>query len=225
MGSPKDEEGRDDDETQHRVTLTRGFWLAKTECTQGQWESEMGENPSEFRGTDLPVERVSWFKVQDWLWKMSQRHPLPTGWKWGLPTEAQWEYACRAGTQTPFSFGYELDSRAANFDGSYPYGTSEKGPALERTSKAGNYPANPWGLHDMHGNVWEWCADWYGDYEDGPVTDPTGSKLEGFPVHRGGSWNLTARHCRSAARRDGVVPGDDRHNDLGFRPAAVPSIQ
>ena len=224
MGSPVGEADRSDDETQHRVTLTRGFWLAKTECTQAQWESVMGGNLSYFRGADLPVENVSWDYVQGWLAKMNEKHPLPAGWKWDLPTEAQWEYACRAGTETVFSFGNDLDSTQANFDGNDPYGAGKDGPYLEKTVDVASYAANDWSLYDMHGNVWEWCRDWYDEnyYDDGQ-TDPTGPATGSRRVARGGNWRDNGGYCRAAYRsRD--TP-DYRDLTLGFRPAAVPTAR
>jgi formylglycine-generating enzyme required for sulfatase activity len=210
MGSPASEANRYDDERQHRVTLTRGFWMAKTETTQGQWESVMGENPSAFEGEDLPVENVSWDDVQGWLEKMNETTPLPSGWKWTLPTEAQWEYACRAGTET--AFAGDLDEMAWYDENS---GST--------TNPVGTKKANAWGLHDLHGNVWEWCSDWYGDYSSGSSSDPTGATTGVIRVYRGGSWGNFAQDCRSAYRR-GSTPGL-RGNFLGFRPALVPSIR
>jgi formylglycine-generating enzyme required for sulfatase activity len=210
MGSPEDEVDRFDNETQHRVTLTNGFWMAKTETTQGQWERVMGENPSGFSGEDLPVETVNWDDVQGWLEKMNEKAPLPSGWKWALPTEAQWEYACRAGTER--AFAGDLDEMAW-------YGENSG----STTNPVGTKQANAWGLHDMHGNVWEWCSDWYGDYSSGSSSDPTGATTGDFRVFRGGSWLSVARGCRSAYRA-GYSP-DFRGRRLGFRPALVPSIR
>jgi formylglycine-generating enzyme required for sulfatase activity/uncharacterized caspase-like protein len=211
MGSPEDEADRNDDETQHRVTLTKGFWMAKTETTQGQWESVAGDNPSDFSGEDLPVETVSWVDVQGWLEKMNEKAPLPSGWKWALPTEAQWEYACRAGTKR--AFAGDLDEMAW-----YDENSGSK------TNPVGTKKANAWGLHDMHGNVWEWCSDRYGEYVIGSSSDPTGGATTGGSrVLRGGSWDYYAQHCRSADRSR-VTPGN-RLNSLGFRPALVPSIR
>ncbi|HRQ89516.1 MAG TPA: formylglycine-generating enzyme family protein, partial [Bacteroidia bacterium] len=215
-------------ETQHEVKLTRGFWLAKTETTQRQWESVMGDNPSHFKGADLPVEKVSWTDCQEWLSKMNKKHPLPKGWKWELPTNAQWEYACRAGTETAFSFGNALNGKEANCDGSYPYPrTNAEGPNLGKTAKVGSYAANAWSLHDMHGNVAEMCRDWdtqswwlEGSLSDGAI-DPVGPVSGSFRVYRGGSWRSGARESRSASRR-GASP-DLRNDDLGFRPALVPT--
>jgi formylglycine-generating enzyme len=217
MGSPASEADRQDDETEHRVILTKGFWLAKTEATQAQWQSVMGSNPSEFTGVDLPVESVSWDDVQGWLQKMNQKTSLPSGWAWSLPTEAQWEYACHAGTETPFSFGSVLNGKEANCNGNYPYGTSVTGPYLEKTAKVGSYAANAWGLHDMHGNVKEWCADYYGDYASGTATDPQGATSGSKRVHRGGGWSYDAQFCRAAIRNKNwpLI----RNFYLGFRPA------
>jgi len=219
MGSPVGEADRRDDEKQHRVTLTKGFWMAKTECTQGQWGSVMGSNPSRFKGAELPVETVSWDDVQGWLEKMNKEHPLTAGWKWVLPTEAQWEYACRARTETVFSFGDVLNGKEGNCDGNYPYGTSAKGPYLEKTASVGNYAPNAWGLHDMHGNVLEWCRDRYdGNYYEDEQNDPTGPTSGTDRVFRGGSWGIFARYCRAAYR--GRFTPEDRSVNLGFRPAA-----
>jgi formylglycine-generating enzyme required for sulfatase activity/serine/threonine protein kinase len=219
MGSPMGEEAREASEIPHAVTLTRGFWLAKTECTQAQWQAVMGTNPSHFTGSDrLPVEQVTWDEVMAWCERMdAAARDVPEGWRWTLPTEAQWEYACRAGTTTPFSFGSRLNGQEANCNGSFPYGTTVKGPFLERTAEAGSFAPNPWGFLDMHGNVYEWCRDWYGAYPGGPATDPSGADSGSQRVFRGGGWIYFAKGCRSAARY-GDAPGIRFHN-LGFRPA------
>jgi formylglycine-generating enzyme required for sulfatase activity len=160
MGSQTTEAGRGNNETPYTVTLTSGFYLGKHEVTQTQWEKVMGSNPNKFKGADRPVEEVSWNDVTSFCEKLteleSEAGRLPAGMTYQLPTEAEWEYACRAGTTTAFSFGDELTAKDANYahDG---YGTG-----LQRTSNVGEYAANPWGFHDMHGNVWEWCADWVG---------------------------------------------------------------
>ncbi len=211
MGSPANEEGRYDRETQHRVRLTKGFWLGKYPVTQRQWRSVMGGNPSAFQGDDLPVERVSWDDCQAFIKKVNAA--LGCGAR--LPTEAEWEYACRAGTTTAYFWGNALNGNRANCDGNYPCGTAKKGPYLEKTTPVGKYGANPWGLCDMHGNVWEWCADWYGEYPTGSVTDPTGPASGGSRVLRGGSWRNGARYCRSAYRSSSY-PGL-RDFSLGFR--------
>ena len=221
MGSPTSEKGRDKDEKQHRVTLTEGFWMGKFEVTQHQWESVMGKrkclwwdvdnNPSWFKSPDCPVESVSWEDCQKFVAKVNATGKVRVS----LPTEAQWEYACRAGTTTPYSFGSSLNGDKANCDGNYPYGTTVKGRCRGETVPVGSYAPNAWGLCDMHGNVWEWCSDWYGDYPAGSVSDPTGPASGASRVNRGGSWDNYARDCRSAYRnRD--EPGD-RISGLGFR--------
>ncbi len=204
MGSPEGEAERDDNETLHEVELTRGFWLAETETTQGLWTAVMGNNPSHFKGDDLlPAEKVSWDDCQDFIRKLNDMGIVTDG-VFRLPTESEWEYACRAGTTTAISFGNVCDGSQANCNGNYPYGTDSKGQYLEKTAKVGSYIANPWGLYDMHGNVLEWCADWYGDYPTGKSTDPTGATSGRNRVLRGGSWHNLARDCRSASRRNYV---------------------
>ena len=208
MGSPTSERGRDADEVQHEVVLTRGFFLAETECTQGQWEAVMGGNPSYFKGTERPVEQVSWEEAVEYCRKLTAKQRaegiLADGWEWRLPTEVEWEYAARAGT-TGARYG-KLDTIAWR-DGN---SGGEPHPVKQKT-------ANAWGLYDMMGNVWEWCSDWYGGYPTGSVTDPTGPSSGSFRVFRGGSWFSVAWFARSALR-GGSVPGS-RSNNLGFRPA------
>ena len=211
MGSPESEEGRDDDEKQHRVTLTKGFWLGKYEVTQKQWESVMGDNSSHFKGGDLPVEQVSWEDCQEFIRKVNAS--LNCGAR--LPTEAEWEYACRAGTRSAYSWGDALNGDKANCNGNYPCGTTVKGPYKERTVAVGNYQPNAWGFYDMHGNVWEWCNDWHADYPSGSVTDPMGRVSGGNRVLRGGGWYDNARNCRSALRNR-LWPGICNLN-CGFR--------
>jgi len=210
MGSPASEADRSGVETQHRVILTKGFWLAKTECTQGQWQGITGDNPSQFKGDNLPVESVSWNAVQGYLAKMNSQNALPSGWKWALPSEAQWEYACRAGTTT--AFAGDLDEMAW-------YAPNSGG----KTNPVGTKKANAWGLHDMHGNVWEWCLDYYGDYASGSATDPIGATSGAGRVIRGGSWPFTADYCRAAIRNYRTPAFRDVN--FGFRPALVPSNQ
>nr|WP_319495315.1 formylglycine-generating enzyme family protein [uncultured Desulfobacter sp.] len=197
MGSPDDEPGRDDDETLHEVTLTRGFWLADTDCPQALWQAVMKDNPSEFKRDDLPVDNVSWENCQDFLERLNSLLP---GLNFGLPTEAQWEYACRAGTQTPFSFGRTISTDQANFDGNFPYADGEEGEYRETTVPVKALPCNDWGLYQMHGNVYEWCRDWYGDYDLEGLVDPIGPDTGGYRVLRGGSWSDDARGLRSALR-------------------------
>jgi formylglycine-generating enzyme len=221
MGSPSSEKDREDDETLHTVTLTQGFHLGKHEVTQSQWGKVMGSNPSRFKGVSRPVEAVSWHSVTSFCDKLtaSERAAgrLPAGMTYQLPTEAQWEYACRGGTKTTFSFGDELTAKDAN------YAYDGLGRGLQRTSDVGEYPANGWGFHDMHGNVWEWCADWYGDYPAGAARDPVGPADGSGRVLRGGSWDLTADFARSAFR-DRAGPADSDFN-LGFRLSLRPASQ
>ena len=220
MGSPETEADRYDNEAQVQVTLTQPFWLGTTPTTQAQWVALMGSNPSYFKGDDLPVESVSAKQADAFITKLNEKVPLK-GWKWVLPTEAQWEYACRAGTTTPFSFGSELNGKEANCDGNCPCGTETKGPYLNKTTMVGSYPANGWGLHDMHGNVCEWCRDLWDSATPLPGgTNPLGT-TGSDRVGRGGSWNYVARYCR-AASRNWNNPGF-RYHDLGCRVAAVPA--
>ena len=236
MGSAKYEADRRSVEEQHRVTLTQDFLLAATAVTQGQWESVMGSNPSHFKGRDRPVENVSWKDAVEFCNRLSERAGLPpayvvrkrrfrapvctwvqaaTGYR--LPTESEWEYACRAGTATPFHFGDTITTDQVNYDGNYPYGGTRKGQYRAETVSAGSLPANAWGLHEMHGNVLEWCWDWYGDYP-GAATDPVGPGSVARRVLRGGSWSSNAQFCRSANRSD-FAPGA-RCRNLGLRPAS-----
>ena len=217
MGSPETEEDRSERENQVSVTLSRHYWMAETECTQGQWEALMGTNPSDFKGKKLPVENVSWEDAKSYVWKFNDSVKVPLGWKWVLPSEAQWERACRGGTKTAFSFGNELNGRQANCDGNYPYGANSKGPNLEKTSEARSYGGNGYGLYDMHGNVFEWCEDaWNGKAGLPGGCDPLGREGP-FRVLRGGSWNSYAWICRSAYRYR-ITP-TFRNNILGFRVA------
>ena len=204
MGSPTSEPKRDNDETHHKVTITQPKLLGVYPVTQGEWTKVTGSNPSHFKsvsGQDarrFPVEQVSWEDAQKFLTKLNSEHTLG-GWRYRLPTEAEWEYACRAGTVTPFWFGGELNGKQANCDGRFPY-ESGKGPYLERPSVVGAYKANPFGLYDQHGQVSEWCEDWYGEYDTSASQDPTGASSGSSRVLRGGSWNVSAFGCRSAFR-------------------------
>jgi formylglycine-generating enzyme required for sulfatase activity len=224
MGSPKDEKDRNADEWQHEVEISRPFYLGVYAVTQKQYKEVMGKNRSCFRADgggkdkvkglvtdDFPVEQVSWHDAVEFCEKLSQlekeRRAKRT---YRLPTEAEWEYACRAGTTTPFHFGKSLSSRQANFDGNYPYGKATKGPYLGRTCAVGSYKPNAFGLYDMHGNVWQWCNDWYDKdyYKDSPEKDPPGADKDPPPgvvrdaprVLRGGSWHWHGIGCRAALR-------------------------
>jgi uncharacterized protein (TIGR02996 family) len=200
MGSPAREEGRNANEAQHRVILSKGSWLAVTPVTQSQWQAIRDGNPSRFKGKDLPVETVSWDDCQQFCRQLGER----AGKSLRLPTEAEWEYACRAGTSTSFFVGEVLRGEQANFGGS-----------VGKTTAVGSFPPNAWGLFDMHGNVWEWCADWYAPFGKEEVQDPAGPATGTARVLRGGSWNDQSRHCR-AARRNWIAPAY-RNGGLGFR--------
>jgi len=218
MGSPLDEPGRQDRETQHKVTLTQGYYMQTTEVTQGQWRSVMGDNnnPSGFKecGDRCPVEKVSWDDVQKFIKKLNQKEGVSA---YRLPTEAEWEYAARAGTTTPFSLGDGkcLSTDQANYDGRYPMPGCPKGEWRGKTVPVGSFQPNGWGLYDMHGNVWEWCQDWVGKYSEGSVTNPVGLKNGSVRVVRGGSWFGDAGGCRSAGR-DGFRPAG-RDDGVGAR--------
>jgi len=208
MGSPTNESERGGYETQYTVTLSSGFWIGKYEVTQEQWEKEMGSNPSEFREPKNPVDTVSWEDAISFCEKLNRHESfgLPDGFRFNLPTEAQWEYACRAGTSNTYCFGDSLSSAQANFNGNHPYGGAPKGRYLKRTARVGSYKPNAWGLYDMHGNLYEWCRDVYGHYPEKSTTDPVGPKEGGLRVHRGGCWMGHALSCRSADREE-VGPG------------------
>lgn len=247
MGSPPGEEGSQDDERQHEVTLTQDYYLGAFEVTQAQYEKVMGNNPSWFQGdrvaqripakkhpqtgrtiederiipvdfSNHPVERVSWEDAVEFCKKLSK---LPeekaAGRVYRLPTEAEWEYACRAGSKTAYSFGESAES-----PGDYAwFGRNSN----NQTRPVGEKKPNAWGLYDMHGNVWEWCSDWYDKYPKGAVSDPTGPREVSSRVYRGGSWDFVAADCRSAVRFR-VYPSG-RGNNGGFRlalssPSGIP---
>ena len=222
MGSPIEEAGADDDEEQHQVTISKDYYLGVTEVTQGQYEKVMGTNPSYFqkrviRKSDssmYPVEQVSWEDAVEFCKRLSD---LPeekaAGRVYRLPTEAEWEYACRAGSKTAYSFGEGSKSLGdyAWFDGN----------SNNQTHPVGEKKANAWGLYDMHGNVWEWCSDWYGDYPKGAVSDPVGPREGSDRVGRGGCWRDVAAFCRSAFRYS--LDPTYRTGDYGFRLALSPS--
>jgi formylglycine-generating enzyme required for sulfatase activity len=213
MGSPESEAERSDNETQHKVKISKPFYMGKYLVTQTQWQQVMGTNPSKFKSNGIaPVENLSWDDTQAFCLKLKEITLSP----FGIPTEAQWEYACRAGTTTPFHFGSQLNGSQANCDGTVPYGTEAKGPYLEKTTQVGKYQANAWGLYDMHGNVMEWCSDWYGAYPAGSLTDPGGPAEGSIRVARGGSWFGGAMDCRSALRF-GIAPSF--RGRIGFRVA------
>ncbi|MGD9209460.1 MAG: formylglycine-generating enzyme family protein [Desulfobacteraceae bacterium] len=197
MGSPESEPERLDNEDLHNVMITEGFWLAETACTQALWETVMDDNPSRFKGADRPVESISWEDCQIFIDRLNVAIP---GLDICLPTEAQWEYACRAGTTTPFHFGETITTDQVNFNGNYPYNDGLKGEYRKQTVTVKTFSCNSWGLYEMHGNVWEWCADWYGPYPKETVVNPTGPNQGKRRVLRGGSWIGVARNVRSALR-------------------------
>lgn len=221
MGSPEDEHGRSPDEgPQHRVVFEQGFLMGKYPVTQHLWQQIMGDNPSEFTGDDrLPVELVSWDDCQKFLRKLNSK--VSDG-VFRLPSEAEWEYACRAGTTTPFCFGETLSTAQANYQGTSPHGTGKQGEYKGGTTVVGSFPANGWGLHDMHGNVSEWCQDWYHDSYDGAPSDGRAWEIpiEECRVLRGGCWRFSALNCRSAFRY-GIYP-DFSYIKFGFRLAMSP---
>ncbi len=206
MGSPSDELQRMDGETQIDVTLTKGFYMQTTEATQGQWRDVMGTYPSQFStcGYECPVENISWNDTIEFIKALNVKEHTD---KYRLPTEAEWEYACRAGTKTTFYNGDCLSSKYANYDGRYPL-IRQKKPLFScpkdkykgKTMPVASFEPNAWGLYDMHGNVHEACQDWYGDYPAGPLTDPTGAVFGNMKVYRGGSWSSDSKYCRSACR-------------------------
>ena len=208
MGSPMDEKDREDDENpQHKVTLTQPFYLGVYEVTQEQYEKVMGVNPSEFKGAKLPVERVSWDDAQDFCKKLSKREENMI---YRLPTEAEWEYACRAGTKDAYYWGNHSWGRHA--------WCKENGEG--KTHEVGTRQPNAWGLYDMGGNVWEWCADWYAAYPAGEQEDPKGAATGLRRVFRGGSWIIAPKYCRSA-NRSCLMPGVN-YNSAGFRVVVIP---
>jgi formylglycine-generating enzyme required for sulfatase activity len=199
MGSPANEAERDSDEgPQHQVTVPN-FFMGKYPLTQAQYQAIMGHNPYYFKGNNRPVENVSWDDAVLFCQKLSQR----TGKNYRLPSEAEWEYACRAGTKTPFSFGDNITTDLVNYNGTYPYKSAPKGKYREQTTDVGTFPPNPFGLYDMHGNVWEWCEDdWHENYIDAPTYGSAWNSRSGSnnKLLRGGSWGGNARICRSANR-------------------------
>jgi formylglycine-generating enzyme required for sulfatase activity/tRNA A-37 threonylcarbamoyl transferase component Bud32 len=213
MGSPANEAERNSDEgPQHQVTVP-SFFMGKYELTQAQYQAIMGSNPSAFEGNNRPVEQVSWNDAVIFCQRLSQK----TGKNYRLPSEAEWEYACRAGTTTPFYFGESITSELVNYNGNYTYGSAPKGQNRQQTTDVGSFPPNAFGLYDMHGNVWEWCLDDYiNNYSNAPKD---GSALTGRGVVkllRGGSWYYYPRHCRSAFRSY-VSPDSSSFSSLGFR--------
>jgi formylglycine-generating enzyme len=227
MGSPPGELQRRTSEDQVEVTLTRGFFTGKYEVTQGDWKRVAGALPGPLtaelpEGDDYPVGNVNFAEAEAFCQKLTERAhrsgELPEGWEFRLPTEAQWEYACRADTKTATAFGDKLSSKQANFKGK-PYNGTETGPSLGKAARVGSYPANAWGLHDMHGNTFEWCRDWYHNRLPGGIDPDLHDALASSRVRRGGAWSDDGWPCRSACR----VPFEPerRADHIGFRVVAV----
>lgn len=231
MGSPESEPARLPSEgPQTQVTISRGFLIGKHEVTQGEYLNVMGTNPSAFAGDlSLPVETVSWDAAMAYCAALTAKERdeglLPAGFAYRLPTEAEWEYACRAGTTTAFHFGDSIRSGMANFNGRYEYPPcgggsywcyNPSGVYLSATTKTGNYAPNVWGLHDMHGNLAEWCHDWFADnLPGGSVTDPQGPATGEIRITKGGNWDDNGWGCRSASRFS--IYQDARNSSIGFR--------
>ena len=224
MGSPSNETGRGGDETEHSVTLSHGFYLGKYEVTQAQYQTVMTGNteglnvkPGSWQNNpNYPVNSVSWNDAQIFLSRLNLMEQtagrLPNGWKYVLPTEAQWEYACRAGTTTAYSWGNDINSSRANYNWD---GGSNDGNDYKQTRDVGQYAANPWGFFDMQGNVWEWVSDWKANYLTGAQTNPEGPASGSSRVRRGGSWGFDGTYLRSAKR--GYITPSTRNADIGFR--------
>jgi formylglycine-generating enzyme required for sulfatase activity len=243
MGSPTSEAQRSSSETQHTVTLTKGFYIGKYAVTQGEYLALMGSNPSYFTTRDFfgqtipadlnrPVEQVGWVDATNYCTHLTQQEQaagrLPVGWAYRLPTESEREYACRAGTTTAFNFGSGIHGGMASFFDSYEYDASVgeisvSNPAvawLPRTTAVGSYQPNAWGLYDMHGNVSEWCRDLFGTYPTGSVTDPQGGASGSIHVIRGGCFYTHGAYCRSAYRDFGSL--SLKNNGIGFRVVLAP---
>jgi len=234
MGSPAEEAERNDNEVQHEVTISKPFYMGVHEVTQREFQQLMAQTVKRSAiftdkrggGPDHPMENILWKEAVAFCTTLSN---LPeekkAGRRYRLPTEAEWEYACRAGTTTPFAFGKSLSSKQANFNGNFPYGGGEKGPYLDKTAKVGSFQPNAWGLHDMHGNVAEWCSDYYDKdyYSKSPKEDPRGPEKgvlstdydDFYRVIRGGCWLDEARGCRSAYRFRAMP--HDPYRLIGFR--------
>jgi formylglycine-generating enzyme required for sulfatase activity len=227
MGSPATEAERESNEgPQHEVQL-QSFFLGQTQVTQAQWQEvanwppvdlKLNPNPALYQGANRPVETVSWEEAMEFCRRLSKRTMLP----YTLPSEAQWEYSCRAGNPSPFAFGHTLRPDLANYNGNFTYGSGPKGEFREKTTEVGSFAANAWGLHDMHGNVWEWCLDsWHETYKGAPpdgsawTTDGGANRLL-----RGGSWGSNPRNCRSADRLKRLL--DTRDSAFGFRLCLFP---
>lgn len=220
MGSPPNEPFRDQDESQHKVILTKPFYIQTTEVTQGQWKALMGQNPSYFKGCGdrCPVERVSWFDCQRFVERLNQKGEG----RYRLPKESEWEYVCRGGTSSAFHWGEAVDCAKGMFGNNSLRGVAmcvgyieRRGLKRDSPAPVASYPPNPWGVFDMHGNVWEWCEDWYAPYPEGEISDPKGGDSGEMKVRRGGSWFKFGTFCRSANRN--FAHPASRYYTTGFR--------
>ena len=225
MGSATSEAGRNEDETLHDVTISKPFYIGQFEVTQQDWRAVMGTSPSTFKdcGARCPVESVTFEEVQQFIEKLNGRRPAGgPSLRYRLPTEAEWEYACRAGTTGPFSTGENITTAQANYNGKFPYNAAAAGDYKQKPTPVGSFPLNHWGLADMHGNVWEWTADWYAPYRDSSVDgiDPHGPPSGDKRVIRGGSWYFDANSSRCGLRYTHAPK--DKGFSLGFRLAADP---
>ncbi|MBE9143136.1 formylglycine-generating enzyme family protein [Planktothrix mougeotii] len=224
MGSPSDEVGHlSSEEPLRQVKFKKSFYMSRSPITQEQWETVMGYNPSTFKGQNLPVETVSWKEAQKFCNELSKQ----TGREYRLPSEAEWEYACRAGRSTPFYFGDDISPTQANYDTHYSYKSKQSDGKYEgQTTPVGveNFPANQFGLEDMHGNVWEWCSDsWHDNYDRTPTDGtPYTSGVNEQAVIRGGAWHSFPSRCRSAAREE--MWKKVKSNRIGFRVVCVNSL-
>jgi formylglycine-generating enzyme required for sulfatase activity len=231
MGSPEQETNRVANEgPPHKVKITRAFYMGAYQVKQSEYEKIMRDTPSYVVDSpDNPVEQLSWEQALEFCKKLSKSaKEKKAGREYRLPTEAEWEYACRAGTTTAFHYGPSLSSKQANFDGKRPYGGGEKGPTKRGAVKVGSYAPNAWGLYDMHGNLWEWCLDGLRTYTPEPAKDPKGPEpAEDLPepkgfepaALRGGSWDSWGSHCRSAVRYSGAPT--EATSSKGFRVVGV----
>jgi formylglycine-generating enzyme len=218
MGSPRSQQGRDQDETLHTVVFPRGFYMSIHLVTQKHWVRVMKNNPSHFReGEDLPVEWISWLDCQ----RFCRRLKKIDGNEYRLPTEAEWEYSCRAGSSTAFHFGDDIGFDDANYESSYSYRKTREHPPRNRTTPVGSFRPNAFGLYDCHGNLQEFCQDWYGPYPIRRVIDPKGPESGENRMIRGGSWGAHPARCRCAERE--WMRSDDRSQFVGFRICFTPN--